>query len=169
MSLNTLATIVLSTVFTPAIDIDEATILNSNLLPVNAKGEVLFLSVASKKRFGRLCTPISSFLPCLLEVASPVSIICSTRSSSWSPRKMDIMAGGASSAPSLCSFPGFEAESLKSTAFSSTALIMAASTSINCTFSCGVLPGSNMFFPVSVTIDQLLCFPEPFTPAKGFS
>ena len=31
------------------------------------------------------------------------------------------------------------------------------------------LPGANRGTPVSVPSDQLLCFPEPLTPAKGFS
>ena len=35
-------------------------------------------------------------------------------------------------------------------------------------FSLGVLPGSSRFFP-SAESDQFRCFPEPFTPAKGFS
>ncbi len=35
--------------------------------------------------------------------------------------------------------------------------------------SCGLSPGSSRFMPVSVLIDQLLCLPEPLTPANGFS
>ena len=31
------------------------------------------------------------------------------------------------------------------------------------------LPGPWSSTPVSVASDQLLCFPEPFTPSKGFS
>ena len=30
-------------------------------------------------------------------------------------------------------------------------------------------PGSSRLSPVSVPIDQLLCLPEPLTPANGFS
>ena len=37
------------------------------------------------------------------------------------------------------------------------------------TLSAGVSPGSSRLVPVSVPIDQLLCLPEPLTPAKGFS
>ena len=33
----------------------------------------------------------------------------------------------------------------------------------------GVSPGSIRLVPVSVLIDQLLCLPEPLTPANGFS
>ena len=33
----------------------------------------------------------------------------------------------------------------------------------------GFFPGLNRFSPVLVDMDQLLCFPEPLTPAKGFS
>ena len=36
-------------------------------------------------------------------------------------------------------------------------------------FSAGVSPGSIRLWPVFVPIDQLLCLPEPFTPANGFS
>ena len=39
----------------------------------------------------------------------------------------------------------------------------------NCAVSYGVSPGDSRFTPVSVAMEQLLCFPEPFTPAKGFS
>ena len=39
----------------------------------------------------------------------------------------------------------------------------------NCKLLIGVFPGDNKFIPVSVANDQLLCFPEPFTPIKGFS
>ncbi len=35
--------------------------------------------------------------------------------------------------------------------------------------SAGVSPGSIRLWPVSVPIDQLLCLPEPLTPANGFS
>jgi hypothetical protein len=41
----------------------EATIRNSNLLPVNAKGLVLFRSVMSIGSLGRVVTPISIFSP----------------------------------------------------------------------------------------------------------
>ena len=47
--------------------------------------------------------------------------------------------------------------------------IIAARTKRNCALSSGVLPGSSRFSPSSVERDQLLCLPEPFTPAKGFS
>ena len=57
------ATAVLRTIFGPAMEKLEPSILNSNLLPVNAIGEVLFLSVVSFGKCGRAVTPIStSFL-----------------------------------------------------------------------------------------------------------
>ena len=43
----------------PAIEKADPSILNSNLLPVNANGEVLFLSVVSLKNLGNTRTPIS--------------------------------------------------------------------------------------------------------------
>ena len=44
---NVAATMVFKPIFASATFACEPSILNSNLLPVNAKGEVLFLSVAS--------------------------------------------------------------------------------------------------------------------------
>ena len=38
----------------------------------------------------------------------------------------------------------------------------------NCKFDFGFLPGANKLTPVLVLNDQLLCLPEPLTPAKGF-
>ena len=56
-SVRELATIVFSTVFGPAMFKLEPALLNSNLLPVNANGDVLFLSVVSFGKFGREDTP----------------------------------------------------------------------------------------------------------------
>ena len=83
---NWSATIVFRTIIGKAILCVEPTILNSNLLPVNANGDVLFLSVASIVKEGSVDAPDSYFLPFSEEVASPFSIICSTISSSCSPR-----------------------------------------------------------------------------------
>ena len=35
--------------------------------------------------------------------------------------------------------------------------------------SCGVSPGPSRLLPNSSESDQLLCLPDPFTPANGFS
>ena len=51
------ATAVLRTVFTVAMDWDEPTMRNSNLLPVNAKGEVRLRSVMSRAKRGKAWTP----------------------------------------------------------------------------------------------------------------
>ncbi len=51
----------------------------------------------------------------------------------------------------------------------STAFKMQARTRRNWMFRAGVSPGFNRFMPSSEVRDQLLCLPEPFTPAKGFS
>ncbi len=39
----------------------------------------------------------------------------------------------------------------------------------NCRLDFGFFPGANKFTPVLVLNDQLLCLPEPFNPANGFS
>ena len=73
---NASATIVFSTMFGLAIESLEPTIRNSNLLPVNANGDVLLRSVASFARSGSVLTPVSSLPPFRLCVASPVLISC---------------------------------------------------------------------------------------------
>ena len=60
-------------VFGEAIESEEPTVLNSNLFPVKAKGEVLFLSVASFTKSGSVDTPVASFSPFLALDATPVS------------------------------------------------------------------------------------------------
>ena len=72
-SANASATIVLSTTFDPEIESLDPTIRNSNLLPVNANGDVRLRSVASFARSGSVLTPVSSLPPFRLCVASPVS------------------------------------------------------------------------------------------------
>ena len=163
------AVIVLRTTLAGAIESAEPTILNSNLLPVKANGDVLFLSVASLARSGNVDAPVFN-LPFWIElVASPLSISCITTSSNCSPRNIEIIAGGASLAPNLWSLPTLEADSLKRSECSLTAFMIHPRTNKNWIFWWGVLPGSNKFTPLSVVRDQLLCLPEPLTPANGFS
>ena len=57
-SLNASATIVLSTTFGDETESEEPTIRNSNLLPVNANGEVRLRSVASLTKSGSVATPV---------------------------------------------------------------------------------------------------------------
>ena len=168
-SQNASATIAFSVVFGPAMESAEPTIRNSNLLPVKANGEVRLRSVASLSRSGSVDTPVSSLPPSLQEAALPVSTSCFTTSSSCSPRNMEMIAGGASFAPSLWSFPTSDADWRSRSACLSTAFMMQASTSRNWMFSFGVSPGSSKFMPSSVVMDQLSCLPEPLTPAYGFS
>ena len=80
-----------------------------------------------------------------------------------------MIAGGASLAPSRWSWPADAIEARRSAWWRFTAWITAAQKNRNCRFSAGVSPGSSRLCPVSVPIDQLLCLPEPLTPANGFS
>ena len=80
-----------------------------------------------------------------------------------------MIAGGASLAPSRWSWPALATDARSSSWCLSTAWMTAAQKNRNCRFSCGVSPGSSRLGPVSVPIDQLLCLPEPLTPANGFS
>ena len=158
-----------STTFACATESCEPTIRNSNLLPVKANGDVRLRSVASFMKSGSVLTPVSKRSPDKLWVAVPVLTSCSITSSSCSPKNTDKIAGGASFAPSLWSFPTSAADALRRAACLSVARRIHVSTSRNWMFSCGVSPGSNKLIPSSVVSDQLSCFPEPFTPANGFS
>ena len=165
---NSSATAVLSTTFVQETDEEEPSIRNSNLLPVNAKGEVLLRSVVSLGNLGSVCTPILRISFSLPPYGSSFSIAFKTSVSSV-PRNIETTAGGASLAPSLWSFPAEATDTLSISWYSSTALITAQRKVKNCAFSYGVSPGFKRFTPVSVVSDQLLCLPLPFTPAKGFS
>ena len=72
-------------------------------------------------------------------------------------------------APKRWSFPALATDMRKRSWFSSTAFRIAVKNKMNCAFEAGVFPGSKRFSPSLVDIDQLLCFPLPFTPSKGFS
>ena len=80
-----------------------------------------------------------------------------------------MIAGGASLAPRRWSWPMLATEARSSPWCKLTAWITAAQKNRKLTLSAGVSPGSSRLWPVSVPIDQLLCLPEPLTPAKGFS
>ena len=80
-----------------------------------------------------------------------------------------MIAGGASLAPRRWSCPALATEARSRPWWRSTARITAVQKNRNFMFSLGVSPGSSRFSPESVLIDQLLCLPDPLTPAKGFS
>ena len=141
---------------------------NSNLFPVNANGLVRLRSPASRGSLGNTSTPVSSTPPCLDDRAPPFSI-CSKMSVSMSPRKIEMMAGGASFAPSRWSFPALAIVARRSPCQVSTARKTAAQKTRNCMLSWGLAPGDSRLFPSSSLIDQFRCLPDPFTPAKGFS
>ena len=88
----------LMTVLTLDIDAGAPGILNSNLLPVKAMGEVRFLSVVSRGNFGIVWTPTrSSSFSC--ELYGRFSSMASSTPVISSPRNTEIMAGGASLPP----------------------------------------------------------------------
>ncbi len=88
---------------------------------------------------------------------------------SMSPRNTDKMAGGASLAPSRWSFPALAMLARSSPCHVFTARSTAVQNTRNCRFSCTLVPGLSRLCPSSSLIDQFRCFPEPFTPANGFS
>ena len=79
----------------------EPTALNSNLFPVNANGEVLFLSVLSTSSSGICGIPrLYPFFPEILTM-SLLARSFSNASVTVFPRNDEMIAGGASLAPSL--------------------------------------------------------------------
>ena len=158
----------LSTVFGKPSEELEPSVRNSNLLPVKANGEVRLRSPPCSGSGGRTGVPrprkpLSDSTP-----ASPAAIALKTRSSS-PPRKIEMIAGGASLAPRRWSWPTFATDARSSAWCLLTAVTTAVQKNRNWMFSCGVAPGSSRLAPASVPIDQLLCLPEPLTPANGFS
>ena len=80
-SVSSSATIVLITILIPPIDCLEPGARNSNLFPVNANGEVLFLSVESLSISGSDSTPVSISSPSAYLTPSPF-LSCSITSAS---------------------------------------------------------------------------------------
>ena len=80
-----------------------------------------------------------------------------------------MIAGGASLAPRRWSWPMPATEARSRPWCLLTAWMTAAQKNRKLMLSAGVSPGSSRLLPESVPIDQLLCLPEPLTPAKGFS
>src|SRR4051794_38797962 len=162
------ATIVFSTVLGKASDMLDPAARNSNLLPVKANGEVRLRSPPCLGSGGGIVVPMSSICLGVLPSPLPLTIESNSRSSS-APRKIEMIAGGASLAPRRWSWPELATLARSSAWCLLTACTTAVQKNRNIRFDCGVSPGSSRFCPASVPIDQLLCLPEPLTPAKGFS
>src|SRR6476469_9974838 len=77
----------------------EPTARNSNLFPVKANGEVRLRSPECRGSMGSVLAPRSSVPPRMVRLGRPLST-CSRMSPSILPRKIEMMAGGASLAPS---------------------------------------------------------------------
>ena len=85
------------------------------------------------------------------------------------PMNADMMAGGASLAPNRWSFPTLAMDARTTSAWRCNAAKVLTKKVRKRRLVLGLVPGFNKFTPVLVPKDQLLCLPEPFTPAKGFS
>ncbi len=158
---------VFSTTSGPAIDWLLPTARNLNLLPVKANGLVRFRSPACLGSGGSVSTPTSRVPPAFEDVALPFSN-CSNTSDSCSPRKIEIIAGGASLASRRWSLPLVATATRSRLLYLCTARITAAQNTRNWAFSCGLSPGSSRL-PRLQPSDQLTCLPEPLMPANGFS
>ncbi len=165
------ATAALRVVIAPAQFAEDPTARNSKRLPVKAKGEVRLRSVLSTKISGISTRP--RLLPFFPAISMGVSE--GTSSSLWStsvivrPRKAETIAGGASLAPRRWALVAVAMDAFRRALCFWTAARTLTKNVMNCRFPFESLPGAISRTPVSVPRDQLLCFPEPLTPSKGFS
>ena len=104
-----------------------------------------------------------------LSLALPSSKKAFKTSVSLDPINAEIIAGGASLAPSLWSFEALAILALIMSALSCRAFIVLMNIVRKSKFELGSFPGERRLTPVLVNSDQLLCFPLPFIPANGFS
>ena len=141
---------------------------NSKRLPVKANGLVRLRSPASLVRSGSVSTPMMS-VPFSLEWVAPPLATWSKTSASWSPRKMEMIAGGASLAPSRWSLLAEATEARSRPPCRCTIRITAAQNTRNCALSWGVSPGTSSEPNPLLPMEKLTCLPEPLTPSKGFS
>jgi hypothetical protein len=92
------AAIVLSTVLGNDSDIDEPSARNSNLLPVNANGDVRLRSPPCLGSTGSSGVPRARCSRGVVPLSEPLTIASKTLVRS-EPRKIEMIAGGASLAP----------------------------------------------------------------------
>ena len=149
----------------------EPTVLNSNLFPVKANGEVLFSSVLSNKISGIL--PITFSLISVFSCGDSFPLETFSNSSRTCikcfPIKIERIADGASCNPIRRSLLAETEEALSRASCFKTAAIVLMKKDKNCKLPMGVFPGLNRLILELVTKDQFVCFPEPFIFSKGFS
>jgi hypothetical protein len=109
----------------------EPTARNSNLFPVKAKGEVRLRSPEWRGSWGSVLAPMSRMPPRIVRLGSPFST-WARMSESIFPRKMEMMAGGASLAPSRWSFAAEAIDARSRSAWRSTARMVATRNTRNC-------------------------------------
>ena len=141
------------------------------LEPVAGEGEragpVAVARVGGEDRAG--CRRRSRCSPSPSSEVAPPWAICSKTSASWSPRKIEMMAGGASLAPSRWSLVAEATEARSRPPYLCTERMTAAQNTRNWALSCGVSPGRSRLPSVELPSEKLTCLPEPLMPSKGFS
>ena len=119
---------------------------NSNLLPVKANGEVRLRSPPSIGSGGSTGVPSPRVESSVTPSPSPETIDSNALSSS-APRKIEMIAGGASFAPRRWSWPRFATEARSRPWCLLTAWITAVQKNRKLAFSAGVSPGSIRLVP----------------------
>ena len=142
------ATIVLSAIWLCAQFCEEPGARNSNLFPVKAKGEVRLRSVVSFGSAGSVSTPTRSLRPRSPPFIPRVPDSMESRTAlSSSPRKMEMIAGGASFAPRRWSFPAPAVVMRRMSACLSIARMTESSIVRKIAFSRGLSPGVSRLRP----------------------
>ena len=152
----------------PATDWLEPTARNSNLFPVKANGLVRLRSPGSRGNVGKTELPILSSPPAFAVLAPPFSI-WSTMSWSMSPRKTEMIAGGASLAPRRWSLWAVGDRDPQQVAVTKHGADHRDQEGQELSVLMRRLAGLQQVVTGSSAIDQLRCLPDPFTPANGFS
>ena len=113
---------------------------NSNLLPVKANGEVRLRSPPCIGSGGSTGVPRPR-TPFSVDPSPLPDAIASNAFSSSAPRKIEMIAGGASFAPRRWSWPALATDARSSAWCLFTAAMTAAQKNRNRRFSCGVVAG----------------------------
>ena len=159
------ATAVFRLILLQAMDCEEPSMRNSNLLPVKANGDVRLRSLVSWKNFGRLCTSIFRLALLLFSVFLVVDEILDAffqimsdedrqhgRRSLMSAQTMIISGTGGRNTQQFRIFVHCLDDCAQETAGTARRCLM-----------------ERARFSPSADIDQLLCLPLPLMPSKGFS
>ncbi len=150
----------------PAIDCSEPG--SPELEAVSGEGERAGPVAVARDRWAAPegCRRRSSGCPSPWRSVAPPLAIWSNTSVSWSPRKIEMMAGGASLAPSRWSLVAEATDARSRPPYLWTERMTAAQNTRNWALSCGVSPGRRRLPSVELPSEKLTCLPDPLMPVE---